>query len=168
MTRSAGISGLASLGSPPILASASRIAARSATQGTPVKSCMQHASGTELNFARLPVRFPACDVLDIGSLDRAIVFKPQQIFEQNSNRARDSVRVRDPGLVEGFEAIERVTIVSNLQRGSSAETVLGAHDYSFIVADRQCDIWIVWLLNTDFEAGCACVRGPEAGWLQGG
>ena len=39
MTRSTGCSGLILVGSPPSFASASRIAARSTTHGTPVKSC---------------------------------------------------------------------------------------------------------------------------------
>lgn len=39
MTKSTGHNGLIFFGSPPILATASLIAARSTTAGTPVKSC---------------------------------------------------------------------------------------------------------------------------------
>ena len=45
MTSSAGTSGLIFAGSPPIAAIASRIAARSTTAGTPVKSCMTTRAG---------------------------------------------------------------------------------------------------------------------------
>ncbi len=45
MTSSAGASGLIRLGSPPSLLIASRIAARSTTQGTPVKSCSTTRAG---------------------------------------------------------------------------------------------------------------------------
>ena len=47
MTSSAGTSGLISAGSPPMSAIASRIAARSTTAGTPVKSCMTTRAGVK-------------------------------------------------------------------------------------------------------------------------
>ncbi len=45
MTRSTSTSGLIFSGSPPISAIASRIAARSTTAGTPVKSCISTRAG---------------------------------------------------------------------------------------------------------------------------
>ncbi len=45
MTISAGASGLIRAGSPPRVATASRIVARSTMQGTPVKSCMMTRAG---------------------------------------------------------------------------------------------------------------------------
>ena len=47
MTSSAGASGLISSGSPPSRVIASRIAARSTTTGTPVKSCMITRAGVK-------------------------------------------------------------------------------------------------------------------------
>jgi hypothetical protein len=48
MTSSAGTSGLIRAGSPPISSTiASRIAARSTTAGTPVKSCMSTRAGVK-------------------------------------------------------------------------------------------------------------------------
>ena len=47
MTSSAGTSGLIFAGSPPSSAIASRIAARSTTAGTPVKSCMSTRAGVK-------------------------------------------------------------------------------------------------------------------------
>jgi hypothetical protein len=45
MTRSTGDSGLIFFGSPPSFTIASRIAARSTTAGTPVKSCISTRAG---------------------------------------------------------------------------------------------------------------------------
>ena len=45
MTNSAGASGFTLVGSPPRSAIASRIVAKSTTQGTPVKSCMMTRAG---------------------------------------------------------------------------------------------------------------------------
>lgn len=45
MTMSAGESGLTLFGSPPRVVTASRMVARSTTQGTPVKSCMITRAG---------------------------------------------------------------------------------------------------------------------------
>ncbi len=45
MTRSTGDSGLILVASPPILVTASRIAAKSTTAGTPVKSCISTRAG---------------------------------------------------------------------------------------------------------------------------
>jgi hypothetical protein len=50
MTISAGASGLIGAGSPPRSATASRMVARSTTQGTPVKSCMITRAGRELDL----------------------------------------------------------------------------------------------------------------------
>src|SRR6266487_3843031 len=54
MTRSTGTSGLILLASPPRLRMASRMAARSTTAGTPVKSCMRTRAGrNEISCAEL-------------------------------------------------------------------------------------------------------------------
>src|SRR5438128_682614 len=54
ITRSAGWSGLIRFGSPPMRRTASRIAARSPTAGTPVKSCKTTRAGSR-GILRLPV-----------------------------------------------------------------------------------------------------------------
>ena len=77
ITSSAGISGLIRAGSPPSSAIASRIAARSTTAGTPVKSCSStrdgeneiscdgSACGSQVATARAPASSPArSDVLE--------------------------------------------------------------------------------------------------------
>ena len=53
MIRSAGTSGLTRSGSPPARWTAERIAARSTTAGTPVKSCMRIRAGMKARFASL-------------------------------------------------------------------------------------------------------------------
>ncbi len=47
MTSSTGTSGSMEAGSPPMVTMASRMAARSTTAGTPVKSCMSTRSGVK-------------------------------------------------------------------------------------------------------------------------
>ena len=50
MTRSTGTSGSTRAGSPPARATAARIAARSTTAGTPVRSCMITRAGMNARF----------------------------------------------------------------------------------------------------------------------
>ena len=84
MTRSTGTSGLILRGSPPRLFMPSRMAARSTTAGTPVKSCMRTRAG------RKPISTPALPRCsgplgsgdDVFLLDRAAVFMAQQVLEQ--------------------------------------------------------------------------------------
>ena len=55
MTRSTGTSGLIFCGSPPSAVIASRIAARSTTAGTPVKSCISTRAGRKaISFSSRP------------------------------------------------------------------------------------------------------------------
>ena len=59
MTSSTGTSGLTCVASPPRRASASRMAARSTTPGTPVKSCMSTRSGVKaISWAASPAPWP--------------------------------------------------------------------------------------------------------------
>ena len=66
MTSSAGTSGLIFAGSPPIAAIASRIAARSTTAGTPVKSCSTTRAGVNaISCGGLRVGVPLGERLDV-------------------------------------------------------------------------------------------------------
>src|SRR6202011_2656522 len=76
MTSSAGASGLTRCGSPPSRAIASRMAARSTTHGTPVKSCMMTQEG-----------------LDICARDVHAVLAAQQVLEQDLERVRQPTEV---------------------------------------------------------------------------
>ncbi len=84
MTRSTGTSGLIFCGLPPSLVIASRIAARSTTAGTPVKSCIRTRGRTkrDLAFGFSLVGHPGGDRFDVFLGDGTTVLKAQQIFEQ--------------------------------------------------------------------------------------
>ena len=95
MTSSAGTSGLILLGSPPRSAIASRIAARSTTPGTPVKSCITTRAGVKaISSDGLGVVVPAGERLDVLLADGDAVLVAQEVLEQ------DLQRERQPGDVE--------------------------------------------------------------------
>ena len=91
MTRSTGTSGLIFWGSPPSEAMASRIAARSTTAGTPVKSCISTRAGRigDLDAGLALVGQPAGDRLDALLGDRAAILVAQagSPAAPSSNRA---------------------------------------------------------------------------------
>ena len=99
MTRWTGTSGLILAASPPSLVIASRIAARSTTHGTPVKSCISTRAGRYW-ISRSGCAGPAASrSIAWMSLDRdgRAVLEPQQIFEQDLHRkgqARDVAQLR--------------------------------------------------------------------------
>ena len=101
ITSSTGISGLIAPGSPPWSRIASRIAARSTTHGTPVKSCSSTRAGAKeisrdgsASATQRGDRFGAF----LGAL-------PEDVLEQ------DPERVREPGgsVVELVEPVALVT-----------------------------------------------------------
>ena len=85
MTRSTGTSGLIFRGSPPSVFIASRMAARSTTAGTPVKSCISTRAGRKaISLLGLAlVVEPGGDRLDVGLGDGAAVLEAQQVLEQH-------------------------------------------------------------------------------------
>ena len=93
MTSSAGTSGLISAASPPSSTIASRIAARSTTAGTPVKSCISDARGVNGDLlARLGLGVPARERLDVvarvtGSPSSLRSRFSSRIFSENGSRA---------------------------------------------------------------------------------
>ena len=67
----------------------SRIAARSTTAGTPVKSCEQHARRRERDLLlRRALDVPARQRFDVGGLDEAAVLVAEQVLEQDFQRKR--------------------------------------------------------------------------------
>ena len=93
MTSSAGTSGLTIRGSPPSAAIASRIAARSTTAGTPVKSCIRTRAGVKAIWARgaarrarprLPPAAPAHDAS--ASMLSAVTLSPSSWRSRFSSR----------------------------------------------------------------------------------
>ncbi|MDH6567192.1 hypothetical protein M2160_002213 [Streptomyces sp. SAI-117] len=83
MTSSAGESGLTFAGSPPSSLTASRMVARSTTQGTPVKSCM---------ITRAGVNWISCDgwawesQLPSARMWSAVMFAPSSVRSRFSSR----------------------------------------------------------------------------------
>ncbi len=85
MTSSTGCSGLIRLGSPPMATMASRMAARSTTAGTPVKSCSRTRAGMKA-ISRAGI---ACgSQVASASISSAVTTAP------SSRRSRFSSRIR--------------------------------------------------------------------------
>ena len=105
MTRSTGHTGSTREGSPPRDATASRIAARSAIAGTPVKSCMSTREGRkEISRSTSACGNPAREVLDVPAADEDAVFSAQQVLEQDLQRVRERVDVE--GGLEGAKPVD--------------------------------------------------------------
>jgi 3-hydroxyisobutyrate dehydrogenase-like beta-hydroxyacid dehydrogenase len=84
MTSSAGASGLTFSGLPPRRAMASRMAARSTTQGTPVKSCM---------ITRAGVKEISCEGAALASQPSSASMSARVTFTPSSKRSRFSSRI---------------------------------------------------------------------------
>ena len=83
ITSSAGTSGLILFGSPPIVLIASRIAARSTTAGTPVKSCMITRAGVNaISFDGSSVAFQVAS----ASMSAARIDSPSSLRSRFSSR----------------------------------------------------------------------------------
>src|ERR1022692_663826 len=120
MTRSAGIRGLARLGSAPIAARASRMAARSTTQGTPVKSCSSTRAGMKLISLPLEPSAEGSPAPATYSTSAAETRRP------SSNRRRFSSRI----LVEnGRRGILPTPVSSNRLRRKYWYSVLATRSF---------------------------------------
>ena len=131
ITSSTGTSGLTCAASPPRVSSASRMAARSTTPGTPVKSCMRTRSGVRAISAAssLPKPWrsgwvaPSGHRLDVGRSDRQPVLVAEQVLEH------DLDRIGEPGHVEpvgqGVDPVDLVVGVADGEGGPCAEGVGG-------------------------------------------
>ena len=113
MTSSTGTRGLTCDGLPPRRASASRMAARSTTAGTPVKSCMSTRSGVKRDLVRgvargLPVALgvvaPDGDGDDVVRGDVRSVLVAQQVLEQHLDGVGQPRRVVALGERGGVQA----------------------------------------------------------------
>ena len=86
------------LGVAAELAIASRIAARSTTAGTPVKSCISTRAGRNaISRSDLAVLEPGGHRLDVVDRDGAAVFEPHQIFEQHLQRKGQARNIAQTG-----------------------------------------------------------------------
>ena len=107
MTSSTGCSGFTRFGSPPSRAMPSRIAARSTTAGTPVKSCSSTRAGAnEISRCRPDVEIPARQRFDVGLLDEAAVLLPQQVLQQDFHRIRQAGDFGKSGSLQSGQAVD--------------------------------------------------------------
>ena len=129
MTRWHGTSGLIFCASPPSAVIASRIAARSTTQGTPVKSCISTRAGRYW-ISRSDVRSAShfYHRLEIVDGDGGAILEAQQIFEQHLHRERQARNIAER-LGRLGEAVIRDLLAVDIERGTGGERVLadGGH-----------------------------------------
>ena len=105
MTSSTGCSGFTRFGSPPSRTMPSRIAARSTTAGTPVKSCSSTRAGMkEISRGRLRLTSHAASASMSSPVDEAAVLVAQQVFEQNFQRIRQPGQPGHSGSLERRQA----------------------------------------------------------------
>ena len=100
MTSSAGTSGLILPGSPPISAIASRIAARSTTAGTPVKSCISTRAGVNAisSLGAAPAFHVASASMSWARIDSPSSLRRRfssRIFSENGSRATSYLAWRE-------------------------------------------------------------------------
>ena len=108
------------------------MAARSTTQGTPVKSCSRTRAGMkEISFAS---GVAAHHVLDIGCLHLAAVLLAKQILQQNAVRNGQARDVRQALFFERCKTEISVFSTAHLQSGFGTEAVL-AHGVVFNISD---------------------------------
>ncbi len=106
---------------------ASRIAARSTTAGTPVKSCSSTRAGmNEISFSVAPAAFvgsqPA-SAANVFRVNEAIVLVAQQIFEQHLQRKGQPRNVADAGARERVQAVNFKGIVADAKIRASGERI---------------------------------------------
>ena len=123
MTSSTGWSGLIFFGSPPSFFIASRIAARSTTAGTPVKSCRSTRAGvnaiSRVGCGRDVHRGERLDVL---GADGDAVLGAEQVLEEDLQRERKRCGLRVLR-VDRAEAEVRVRVGANGEGGLGGEGV---------------------------------------------
>ena len=123
MTNSAGCRGLISLGSPPRRFMASRMAARSTTAGTPVKSCSSTRLGVKaISLSGFDLLFHAASARTSRLGHVAAVFGAQQVLEQDAQREGQMLG-GDALLVERVEPVDFVFLAADGQGGAAVEAV---------------------------------------------
>ena len=105
MTSSTGTRGLIFLASLPSATIASRIAARSTTAGTPVRSCISTRAGVKaISRASSPAASPwrrrrlrpSGECFDVRGRDLHAVFVAKQVLEEHLDRKRQALDAEGP------------------------------------------------------------------------
>jgi hypothetical protein len=126
MTRSTGTSGLIFFGIAAEGSSMpSRIAARSTTAGTPVKSCISTRAGRigDLDAGLALVVQPGGDGFDAGFGDRAAILVAQQVLEQDLHREGKLGDAGKPVLLRLLEVEVDILGGAHLERAAAIETI---------------------------------------------
>ena len=140
MTSSAGASGLILAGSPPSSATASRIVARSTTQGTPVKSCMMTRAGVNwISVSGSAFASHAADRADVVGGDVGAVLGAQEVLEQHLEAVGQGLAALDRR-----EAVDLVGLLTHLERAVGVEAVRAGHRGSLQVV-RHRAIPVIYL-----------------------
>ena len=142
MTSSAGASGLILAGSPPMSAIASRIVARSTTQGTPVKSCMITRAG--VNWISLlgsasasqpaSARMSSAVMLAPSSVRSRFSSRIFRLYGSNSDPSTASSRKisYDASPTDRVDLAPKLLTLMSTPLGSSCATILTSRYYSHL------------------------------------
>ena len=121
MTSSTGWSGLIFCGSPPIRFMASRIAARSTTAGTPVKSWSRTRLGRNaISRVGIGLGVPPGEPADVVGRHRDAVLVAEQVLQQDLEREGQPSHVEPVG-TQGIELVVLVRLPVNGQRRKCIE-----------------------------------------------
>ena len=82
------------------------MAARSTTQGTPVKSCSSTRAGMKLISARVAAPAAIRTAIRYRRAHEAPVFHAQQVFEQDPNGERQLIDVADAAPLESVQPVD--------------------------------------------------------------
>ena len=105
MTRSTGTSGLIFLGSPPARFMAERMAARSTTAGTPVKSWRRTRAGLKgISALEVDGGVPGGELADVGFGDLEAVEVAEAALQEDLDGVGETGNAREPGLFETRQA----------------------------------------------------------------
>ena len=140
MTSSAGASGLIFVGSPPRSAIASRMVARSTTQGTPVKSCMITRAG--VNWISLSGSASASQPAS-ARMSSAVMFAPSSVrsrFSSRTLRLYGSDATSSPSPVTVSRRKISYDVPPTSRRALGAEAVLAGHAHHLLVCTGSLPI----------------------------
>ena len=120
-------------GRRPISSIASRIAARSTTAGTPVKSCISTRAGWNgISTLGSAVASQVAIASTSAAVDRGAVLEPQDVLEQDLERVGQPSDVE--ALLQGVEPVDLELAATRLQGRLRSEAVLRAHNLSLFPA----------------------------------
>ena len=111
-----------------------RMAARSTTAGTPVKSCSTTRAGLKgISTSATAVRLPAGQVLDVVLGHLVAVAVPQHRFQQHADRVRQPADLAQPQLLQLGQPIDPHRAAAGFNRVTSSKWVKSRLGLSVIV-----------------------------------